>query len=160
MDEFLEIPVTYELSVDNDGFVRRQCPTCEQQFKWHYGPANEDSEDQPDATVYYCPLCGSPAETDQWFTEEQVDHIQAEAFKTAMPVVDELLDGFFDKLKGPNITVKRSRQSDTPIGPDPLIEADDMMIVASPCHAFEPVKVPENWGRPLHCLICGERFAV
>jgi hypothetical protein len=24
------------------------------------------------------------------------------------------------------------------------------------CHPAEPVKVLDDWGRPVHCLICGE----
>jgi hypothetical protein len=35
-----------------------------------------------------------------------------------------------------------------------------MMIVISPCHSYEPVKVPEATEGPLHCLICGTPFAV
>ncbi len=27
-----------ELPLDDDGYLRRQCPTCERLFKWHYGP--------------------------------------------------------------------------------------------------------------------------
>jgi hypothetical protein len=34
------------------------------------------------------------------------------------------------------------------------------VIVASPCHAYEPVKVPEAATGPLHCLVRGQPFAV
>lgn len=160
MDDFQEVQVTYELPLDGDGFLRRQCPTCDQQFKWHHGPANEEAEKHADAGVYYCPLCGSPAEADHWFTDDQVDFIQGEAHKAAMPKLDEMLDGVFKGLSGPNIKVKRTGHLETPVGPDPLVEADDMVIVASPCHSFEPVKVPDDWSQTIHCLVCGERFAV
>ena len=71
-----------------------------------------------------------------------------------------MLDGVFKGLSGPNIKVKRTGHLETPVGPDPLVEADDMVIVASPCHSFEPVKVPDDWSQTIHCLVCGERFAV
>lgn len=160
MDDFQEISVTYELPLDTDGFARRQCPTCDQHFKWHAGPANEEAEQQPDAEVYYCPLCGSPAESDQWFTDDQVQHIQGESHKAAMPMLDQMIDGVLKGLEGPNIKVKRTGHLETPVGPDPMIEPDDMMIVTSPCHAFEPIKLPENWTQPIHCLVCGARFSV
>ncbi len=40
-----------------------------------------------------------------------------------------------------------------------LTEPDDMRIVASPCHDYEPVKVPEAEAGPFHCLVCGGAFA-
>jgi hypothetical protein len=45
--------------------------------------------------------------------------------------------------------------------PTPLVEPDDMIIIESPCHPWEPVKVPEervNSG-PLHCLVCGGTYS-
>jgi hypothetical protein len=32
MDDEISIPVAMPL--DSDGFLRRECPTCQQQFKW------------------------------------------------------------------------------------------------------------------------------
>jgi hypothetical protein len=34
-----------------------------------------------------------------------------------------------------------------------------MVIVAPPCHPWEPVKVPDEATGELHCLICGTAFA-
>lgn len=160
MSDFQEIQVSYELPTDHDGFLRRQCPTCDQQFKWHAGPANEEAEQQPDDQVYYCPLCGTVANSDQWFTDDQLDLIQAEAHSATMPQLDHMLDEVLKGLSGPNIKIKRTGHLETPAGPDPLVEPDDMLIVTSPCHAFEPVKVPADWSDPFHCLVCGEPFAV
>lgn len=140
--------------------MRRQCRTCSRQFKWHSGPANEEAEKHPDAEVYYCPLCGSPGESDDWTTSEQDGLIEAAAHQAAMPVLDDMVGAVLDSLKGPNVKVKRTAHLETPVGPDPIIEPDDMVIVASPCHGYEPIKVPEYWVEPVHCLICGERFAV
>jgi hypothetical protein len=47
-----------------------------------------------------------------------------------------------------------------PIAPAPMVEPDDMVIVASPCHEYEPIKVPEAHLAHLYCLICGSEFAV
>jgi hypothetical protein len=40
----------------------------------------------------------------------------------------------------------------------PLVEPDDMTMIASPCHGFEPVKVADDWTKPLYCLVCGQAF--
>ena len=63
MDE-IEIPVTIPL--DNDGFLRRECPSCEEEFKWYAheeGDADAETVDQ-----YFCPLCGVASGVDMWST--------------------------------------------------------------------------------------------
>lgn len=50
--------------------------------------------------------------------------------------------------------------SDRPEPPGALVDPDDMEIIASPCHSYEPVKVSESADRPFHCLVCGMPFAV
>ena len=50
--------------------------------------------------------------------------------------------------------------SDVADAPAPLVEPNDMEIVASPCHAYEPVKVPQELRGPFFCLVCGAEFAV
>jgi hypothetical protein len=44
--------------------------------------------------------------------------------------------------------------------PPPLIDPNDMMMVASPCHSREPLKVSEEWVGTLHCLVCGREFVL
>ena len=44
------------LPLDSDGFLRRECPHCMQEFKWHHGPANEEAE-----TANEPAACGSDA---------------------------------------------------------------------------------------------------
>ena len=46
------------LPLDSDGFLRRECPHCVQEFKWHHGPANEEAEAADEPAAYTCPLCG------------------------------------------------------------------------------------------------------
>lgn len=42
---------------------------------------------------------------------------------------------------------------------EPLDEPGDMVIVEPPCHSNEPLKVPDDATRLLHCLICGSQFS-
>jgi hypothetical protein len=48
---------------------------------------------------------------------------------------------------------------DKPELPRAMHELNDMIILAPPCHPWEPVKVPEEATARVHCLICGEPFA-
>ena len=40
--------------------------------------------------------------------------------------------------------------------PDPLTEDDDMTLVDFTCHPSEPLKVLDDWAKPVYCLICGK----
>lgn len=152
--------ISIRLPLDGDGFLRRQCPHCNAVFKWHHGPANAEAEAAPSPASYFCPLCGEPAEVDRWYTEDQVAYIEGVAMPAVMREADTLLRDAFSGLSSTHIKVTTSGNLDVPGEPDALVEAeDDMVIVASPCHGYEPVKVPSDAG-PLHCLICGKSFAV
>lgn len=86
--------ISFSIPLDSDGFVRRECPTCEREFKWHHGPANEQGEAQAGPPpAYYCPLCGQPSGPDTWWTTAQLEHGRG----TAMPVVMRTLQ---DEIAG------------------------------------------------------------
>ncbi len=146
----MEIPVEFPL--DADGFLRRECPSCTGQFKWHHGPAETRPPDATDPARYSCPLCGRTANHDEWFTEDQI-RLQHETVDFyAMDVVDDEMKKVFGKNYTPG--------TNTAPAPAPLYEPDDMMIVESPCHPWEPVKVPKGRadGGALFCLVCGESY--
>lgn len=133
------------IPTDADNFLRRECPTCEQQFKWHLGPISNEAAAEPTPDAYYCPLCGVPAETDQWWTKEQLEYARARAV--------------------PDILAQLSNETGLRIDstsdiPEAMVEPNDMDIVQSPCHPYEPIKVPTDHAQPIHCLVCGSVFAV
>ncbi len=152
-----EFSTSMSVPLDSDGFLRRECPTCEREFKWL--PASDDAEEDqetPSASEngYYCPYCKAQASPDAWFTKAQIE--QAKAVLTREFVEPELMKfketteqsaagGFLD------ISV----DVDTPDDPPSLTEPDDMRRIDFPCHSQEPVKVLEDWSEPVHCMICG-----
>lgn len=149
--------MTITLPLDSDGFLRRECPDCRQQFKWHSGPANEEVKQHEAPAAYYCPFCGSPAEPSDWFTAEQMEYAEGVA---QAAVLREMRGVFADATKG-NKFVTFTPGTDMLEGePAKLVERDDMQLVASPCHDYELVKVPEPWSSPLHCLVCGQLYAL
>lgn len=154
----MEIPIS--LPLDNDGFLRRECPNCLRQFKWHHGPANEEAEQQPPAETYYCPLCGQPAAPNQWWTQEQLDYAESVAMPSFIREVDDALGNAFRGMNNKHFRVKQTGHLEAPDEPMPMTEPDDMGIVVSPCHGYEPVKVPDDATGPFYCLICGSSFAV
>jgi predicted RNA-binding Zn-ribbon protein involved in translation (DUF1610 family) len=140
--------------LDSDGFLRRECPNCEQQFKWR---PSEESEPVEHVDQYHCPLCGQTAGLDSWWTTEQIEHAQAAIMPEAMREIQDMLGDAFRGNK--NVTFKTSGDpGDVPV-PNPLHEPDDMVILEPPCHPSEPVKVPEDADGPFYCLVCGSLYA-
>src|SRR6266511_1656028 len=75
-----EVHLSMSLPLDGDGFLRRERPTCEREFKWLPSPDPEADEDAvadiagaaeaPES--YFCPYCAVTAPTDAWLTKAQV----------------------------------------------------------------------------------------
>ncbi|TFC27614.1 hypothetical protein E3O55_11985 [Cryobacterium sp. MDB1-18-2] len=152
--------IGYTLPLDADGYLRRECPHCEQEFKWHHGPTPNAPEDFVYDAVYWCPRCGQSAANDQWFTQEQVEFQQGTLEAAAPDLINDMLADAFKPSRRSGITFKQPSRQGSTGQPDPLVEPDDMVIVAPPCHSWEPVKVPEDAEIPFHCLICGAAYAV
>lgn len=150
--------ISVSLPLDSDDFLRRQCPHCQGEFKWHHGPANDVAEAQPPPPSYYCPLCGEPAAPDDWTTYAQLDYARGVALPAALRHAQDELADMFRGSK--HIKYQPGSGSDFPDAPTQLVEPDDMRIIASPCHSWEPVKLPEELNGPFHCLVCGSKFAV
>ena len=145
------------LPLDSDRFLRRECPTCEREFKWHVPEDAPEPSSEPRDTsrAYFCPYCGVEAPTSDWHTKEQ-----AELAKSI--IYEEVVRPELEALKR---TVERSNRgggflrmsveiSDADPAPE-ITATDDMRRIDFPCHPDEPVKVMDDWAREVHCLICG-----
>lgn len=151
------------LPLDTDGFLRRECPSCERQFKWWPTSTSEEAteEAQEAPEVYYCPYCHEPADPGAWWTKEQLEYAQQLA---AAEVLGPELRRFKNDMERGN---RRSRGlvrfdvSLQPLSrPEPLTEPDDMVRVDIPCHPEEPIKVEETWDQEVACLVCGIHYPV
>ena|SRR5579884_3657405 len=150
---------SFTISVPTDGpFLRRECPSCVRQFKWHHGPTDDRPEGEIDLPVYFCPYCGESALRDHWWTQEQLEYARQ---ASAGPIMRELVDGLRKGLRTSRNSIgKFSVDHNAPETLAPLTEPADMIIVLSPCHPWEPIKVIEDWNEPIRCLICGDKFLV
>jgi hypothetical protein len=152
-----DVSVEMSIPVDSDGFLRRECPTCEREFKWLHTPQEDAAYNVAPDGSYFCPYCGVQAEAGSWLTKDQVELAQK---LVANRVVGPMLEEFADDLrcigrrsKGMVRTEVTHAVSDEP---DPLTEIDDMILVEFTCHPEEPVKVLEDWDRTTFCLVCGQ----
>jgi hypothetical protein len=151
-----EVTLGMSVPLDGDGFLRRECPTCEREFKWLPNADDEaESTEAPDGG-YFCPYCAIQAPPGSWFTRAQLDLAQN---IVATEVVGPMLKDFSRDLNsigrsGEMFSVSASY--DEPDEMDPLTEVDDMRRVDFACHPVEPVKVIDSWDGQVHCLSCGE----
>lgn len=128
------------IPLDSDGFLRRECPTCEREFKWRPSEAGaEEAVESADDASYFCPYCGIQAPTDAWLTQAQL--------AMAQNIVER-------EVVGP--MVSKIGRYQPPDELDPLTEPDDMTLVSFPCHSSEPLKILDDWRKPVRCLICGQ----
>lgn len=155
MNDEIRVPVS--LPLDSDGFLRRECPDCEREFKWFSHQAGD-----PDAEIvdqYFCPLCGVPAGTGSWWTPAQLEYMNGVSGPAIDQHMRDLVERMLKGVKGmkfePNASFSLGIET-----PDALAEPDDAMTIAEPpCHPNEPVKVPDGTAK-VHCLICGNPFAI
>lgn len=139
-----EVTLSMEVPVDSDGFLRRECPTCEREFKWFPSPADEKEASDPADGGYFCPYCGVQAPTDAWFTKAQ---LELAGRIVEVEVVDPMLRKFTGGTPG------QAGEA------EPLSEDDDMRRLDFACHPSEPLKILDDWDQPVHCLVCGQASA-
>jgi hypothetical protein len=151
--------VTLEMSMplDSDGFLRRECPTCVREFKWLHTPQEEGNAAPVEEGGYFCPYCEVQAEAGTWLTQAQAYLAQnLLATKVVGPMLEKLGDSFKSVGRSSGGMIKAELKYDAPEELDPLTEIDDMTRVDFDCHPTEPVKVLDDWDKPVRCLICGQ----
>lgn len=143
------------LPLDSDNFLRRECPTCEREFKWLASGSEEEAAPVPDGG-YFCPYCAIQAPADAWWTPAQLE--LAKSIVTQQVVAPEL-EKFARQMKDISRRsggfIKADVKTDLPPEADALVEVDDLRRVDFPCHPNEPVKVLDDWTGAVHCLVCG-----
>jgi uncharacterized Zn-finger protein len=151
-----EISISLRLPLDKDGFLRRECPHCGRQFKQWQGTRDEMQE-SPES--YYCPYCYASAEADHWSTAQQLEYIQQQAMAE---IVGPDLYRLQEQLEQASQSGLFRIEMNAPlvVEPDPLVESNDMMRLAFPCHVEEPIKVDEQWNQEVTCMMCGIRYPI
>lgn len=152
-----EESIPFSLPLDSDGFLRRECPTCEREFKWL--PTESDRSDASadvEGVRYSCPYCGIQAPAGSWFTKAQIEAVKAKATRELIePKLQEFTRGLA-RMNRPGSLIRFEARVERDKSPLPaLTEKDDMRRVDFECHPSEPVKVLDDWVAVVRCLVCG-----
>lgn len=154
------MPMTLPL---DDGFLRRECPHCERQFKVGVQPQGDalmSQESEEEDITHFCPLCHQPAPASAWGTKEQLDHARQLAMSEFTDQIHGMLDRMFSGLNQPGGLVRVEVEHSEVEEPKSLDEPHDMVRVNPPCHEETPLKIPENWMGDVACFECGVRYPV
>jgi hypothetical protein len=157
------VEFSVSIPLDVDGFVRRQCPTCDREFKWFHGRIDSTPDDWQDPDSYFCPYCAVEAAGDRWFTDAQAHYVQQSLSGRVGDLIADELDDVARSInrQGGLIRLSVSNQGvGTNPPPPPLSEPNDMAAVEPPCHPFEPIKIRDDWADVVHCLVCGAPFTL
>lgn len=153
-----ETALSVSFPLDSDGFLRRQCPHCQQEFKWLGVPVDGDA---PRLSAFYCPYCGQSASVDEALTTAQREYAVAIVKRQMLgPMLEDFMQGLSNDLNRPGsaVTFTGGEKVKFP-SPSVLIEDNDMRRIVFPCHPDTPVKIAEDWGEAVHCLVCGQAYA-
>lgn len=149
-----DFSIQVSMPLDSDGFLRRECPTCEREFKWFATDAVDEASPVPESG-YWCPYCAIQAPPDAWHTKAQVEYMHSVLGREVIAPEMEKLKRTIEGVNRPGGLIEASLDYEVPDEPQPLSDDDDMRRVDFACHQNEPVKVLEDWTSPVHCLLCG-----
>ena len=86
--------ISVPLKADSDGYLGRECPSCEEYFK--ITPGTGITEGNPPC---HCPYCGHSASQDHFFTKAQIEYAKSVAMK-------KMTNAFMKDLKGLEFDIK------------------------------------------------------
>ena len=157
-----KIAMPVSIPLDADGFLRRECPNCEREFKWRPTQPGGGAESAPDtpAQRYFCPYCYKSAARDMWWTKAQVEYLKQMALAKAIAPELNRLKATTDAMNRTGGFLKINARVRTVDEPEPPADVDDMSLVGFPCHPEESIKVDDRWHRNVACLVCGSRYPV
>ena len=153
---------------DGQGFVRRECPRCQRQFKTPGGPADgaivqrylakhlqleNCHEVTADDVLFHCVYCGCGARADEWCTPQQRAWMERVANALRAQMRFEQLTFAYRTLRdnpGPTFLAV-APPCDLP---QLEYEPDDMRRASFFC-CVEDVKLDARWRRCVCCPRCG-----
>lgn len=157
-----EISIEMNIPLDPDGFLSRECPNCERQFKWKPISSTSDDTEGGEIESYYCPYCYQPAPPNAWWTKEQLEYAQQIAFKQVVEPQLEKLQKQINQLSNSSSLIQAKASISGFSEPDPeLLDAiENLARIDFPCHLEGPIKVDKMWSQEIACFLCGIRYPI
>ena len=168
-----EIITEILIPLDDEQYLRRECPFCKEQLKIKLSEVertkliqdlldsylketpNDEVEETIDEMLYHCPYCGQQATPDGWWTTEQINYLMIFAKNIANKKINKTLIEGMEKICRGNSFLKfegkKLKYEDPWISP----EENDMTIYELPC-CNESIKLKDDFKeREYFCFFCG-----
>ena len=140
----MEKKIMIEISSDEKGYFDRECPNenCLSTFKVNL----DDWKEKIKGNDCHCPICGHVADSDSWWTENQLDELRERASSYALSFVQGELNKTFKDLErktrnGKFIKIKYKPGRKISFNNNPIGQ------------------LPE-WEQEIECKECGTRYSV
>jgi hypothetical protein len=172
-----EIVTTVKFPLDDENFFRRECSFCREEFKIQLSneeltdlankgfesfltneESKDDEEQDEDEVDLFCPYCGQQAQSDHWWTQEQLSYLRIYAKNIAAKIINEQLikpikrnsNKSSSDLFSINFESKEMKYQEPWISK----EVNDMDLFGLPC-CEKKIKIKEEWKNNVYCFYCG-----
>ena len=136
--------VSIPMADDEEGYFDRECPSedCLFQFKM----LSEDWHKAKEVERLHCPACGHTDHSDRWWTQQQVEHMQAAAVAQLQGALNQALKSDANKF---------NRRS-----PRGGLISMTMKVDSRPQHVMLPPAATDPMALKITCPSCACRYAV
>jgi RNA polymerase subunit RPABC4/transcription elongation factor Spt4 len=136
--------VSIPIEDDEEGYFDRECPSDECLFQFKM--LSEDWQRAKDAKRMHCPSCGHTDHSERWWTQQQIEHMQAAA-------VAQIQGALNQSLKSDATRFNRSR-------PRGGFISMTMNVDSRPQHVMLPPAATDPMALKITCPSCACRYAV
>ena len=167
---------TISIPLDDDMFLRRECPYCKKQFKikLEKGELNKSIQDLVDNFLledsdkheedercedveYYCPYCSEIAASTDWWTEEQLNYSRIFIENYMNKMINETFIKEMEKMSRNNSSIsfkgEKLIMKELWISPE---ENDMDMFILECCD--DKIKIDEEYRGEIYCHFCGFKY--
>lgn len=124
------VSFSVSIPVDEDGYLGRECPKCEQLFRINA----DDYAALPEETNLLCTYCGHHTEHSEFLTQQQLERVQRPGVDYADQLFNETLRSAFGGMRRSRKTGVSVTYRSKPFFPQPLPGIDEeRMIRARTC---------------------------
>lgn len=140
----MKISVPLAAEADADGFVDRQCPATECEFLFKV--QEEDWRGIVTDEVVWCPFCGHRAESNEWWTHEQIEKAKEAAFAEVKHSINQAM-----RRDAERFNRRQPRRS---------FISMSMKVDAKPKEIVLPAAATDPMQLKIKCPACACRYAV
>jgi hypothetical protein len=150
-----EIEMQISIPTDEDGFVGRECPDCEQVFRMQA----DDHGALPDDVELWCVYCGRHAGKSEFLTQQQLNRIKRAAGDIGEQILGQALDHVLRPLarqrprSRSGLSIQVSYRS-KPFYPQPLPGIDEERLIRIRSCATCALRYGV-FGEHRYCPVCG-----